>query len=78
MEDCPKQTLPNQTLHRRIEKEFSKCQFLMYKELKASAETVSFSLDVWKAPNRKYILAVICHWTTEDFEDRQLVIHLAI
>jgi hypothetical protein len=65
----------HQTLHRRIEKEFSKCQFLMYKELNASAETVSFSLDVWKAPNRKYILAVICHWTTEDFEDRQLVIH---
>ena len=47
----------------------------MYEELKASAETVSFSLDVWKAPNRKYILAVICHWTTEDFEDRQFVIH---
>jgi hypothetical protein len=47
----------------------------MYEELKASAETVSFSLDVWKAPNKKYILAVICHWTTEDFEDRQFVIH---
>ncbi|EED16503.1 hypothetical protein TSTA_015870 [Talaromyces stipitatus ATCC 10500] len=47
----------------------------MYKELKASAEAVSSSLDVWKAPNKKYILAVICHWATEDFEDRQLVIH---
>jgi len=65
----------HQTLRRRIEKEFSNCQFRMYEELKISAETVSLSLDVWKTPNRKYILAVICHWTTEDFEDRQLVIH---
>ncbi|EED16642.1 hypothetical protein TSTA_017170 [Talaromyces stipitatus ATCC 10500] len=47
----------------------------MYEELKASAETVSFSLDVWKTSNKKYILAVICHWATEDFEDCQLVIH---
>ncbi|EED22676.1 hypothetical protein TSTA_061640 [Talaromyces stipitatus ATCC 10500] len=28
-----------------------------------------------KAPNKKYILTVICHWATEDFEDRQLVIY---
>ncbi|EED22628.1 hypothetical protein TSTA_061190 [Talaromyces stipitatus ATCC 10500] len=46
----------------------------MYEELKASAETVSFFLDVWKTSNKKYIL-VICHLSTEDFEDRQLVIH---
>lgn len=63
------------TLRRRIEQEFSKCQLRIYEELKASAETVSFSLDVWKAPNGKYILAVICHWTTEDFDDRQFVLH---
>jgi hAT family C-terminal dimerisation region len=65
----------HQTLRRRIEQEFSKCQLHMYEQLKNTAESISLSLDVWKAPNGKHILAVICHWTTEDFEDRQLVIH---
>jgi hypothetical protein len=46
----------------------------MYKEFQSSAKTVSFSLDNWKAPNKKYILAVLCHWTIE-FEDCQFVIH---
>jgi hypothetical protein len=47
---------------------------MIYKELESS-ETVSFSLDVWKAPNGKYIFAIIVHWTTEGFEDRQIVLH---
>jgi hypothetical protein len=40
-----------------------------------SSETVLFSLDIWKAPNRKYIFAIIVYWTTEGFEDRQIVLH---
>lgn len=48
---CP--ITSHQTLRWRIEQEFSKCQLRMYEELKASAETVSFSLDVWKTSNKK-------------------------
>jgi len=43
--------------------------------LELSSETVAFSLDVWKAPNGKYIFGIIVHWTTEDFEDRQIVLY---
>ena len=48
---------------------------MIYNELELSAETVSFSLDVQKAPNNKYIFRIIVHQTTKDFEDRQTILH---
>lgn len=71
--ECPIKS--QQVARRRIQDDFNKCQYMIYKELEVSSETVSFSLDVWKAPNGKYIFGIIVHWTTEDFEDRQTVIH---
>ena len=47
---------------------------MIYKKLESS-ETVSFSLDIWKAPNQKYIFTIIIHWTTKSFEDHQIVLH---
>ena len=70
--ECPIKS--KQVARSRIQDEFNKCQYMIYKELESS-KTVSFSLDVWKAPNRKYIFAIIVHWTTEGFEDRQIVLH---
>jgi hypothetical protein len=71
--ECPIKS--QQVARSRIQDDFNKCQYMIYKELEVSSETVSFSLDVWKAPNGKYIFAIIVHWTTEDFEDRQIVLH---
>src|SRR5579871_4152651 len=70
--ECPIKS--RQVAKRRIQDEFNKNQYAVYKELE-DAETVAFSLDVWKAPNGKYIFAIIVHWTTEDFIDRQIVLH---
>jgi hypothetical protein len=70
---CPIKS--QQVARSRIEDEFIRSQYIIYEELELTAETVSFSLDVWKAPNGKYIFAIIVHWTTEDFEDRQVVLH---
>src|SRR6202008_2388359 len=64
--ECPIKS--QQVARSRIQDEFTKCQYTIYKEL-GIAETVSFSLDVWKAPNSKYIFGIIVHWTTKDFED---------
>ena len=63
-----------QVARSRIQDDFNKCQYTIYDEL-GIAETVSFSLDVWKAPNGKYIFAIIVHQTTKGFEDRQIVLH---
>ena len=64
-----------QVARSRIEDEYNRSQYLIYGELDLTAETVSFSLDVWKVPNGKYIFTIIVHWTMEDFEDRQVVLH---
>ena len=70
--ECPIKS--RQAAKRKTQDEFNKNQYAVYKEL-GDAETVAFSLDVWKAPNGKYIFAIIVHWTTKDFIDRQIVLH---
>jgi hypothetical protein len=66
-----------QVVKSRTQEEFNKNQYAVYKEL-GNAETISFSLDVWKTPNGKYIFAIIVHRTTEDFVDRQIVLHFGL
>ena len=58
--ECPIKS--RQVARSRIQDDFNKCQYTIFKEL-GTAETVSFSLDVWKAPNGKYIFGIIVHWT---------------
>src|SRR5947208_16958226 len=70
---CPIRT--QQVAHSRIEDEYNRSQYLIYGKLDLTAETVLFSLDVWKAPNGKYIFTIIVHWTMENFEDRQVMLH---
>jgi len=70
---CP--IASEQVLRSRITDQFNKSQFAIFDELKATAETVSFLLDVWQAPNSTYIFGIIAHWITEDFEERQVVVH---
>lgn len=56
--ECPIKS--RQVARSRIQDDFNKCQYAIYKEL-GIAETVSFSLDVWKALNGKYIFGIIVH-----------------
>jgi hypothetical protein len=58
--ECPIKS--KQVAQNRIQDDFNKCQYIIYKELELSSETVSFSLDIWKAPNRKYIFGIIVYW----------------
>jgi hypothetical protein len=43
-------------------------------ELEHTCISVSFTLDIWTAPNRVPIFAIIAHWMTEDFQDREEVV----
>ena len=57
--ECPIKS--QQVAQSRIQDDFNKCQYAIYNKLELSSKTVSFSLDVWKAPNRKYIFAIIVY-----------------
>ncbi|KAM4055445.1 hypothetical protein HRG_014987 [Hirsutella rhossiliensis] len=43
-------------------------------ELEYNCDTISFTLDIWTAPNRVPIFAIIAHWITPEFEEREEVI----
>ncbi|XP_044723739.1 uncharacterized protein HRG_01635 [Hirsutella rhossiliensis] len=43
-------------------------------ELEYNCATISFTLDIWTAPNRVPIFAIIAHWITPEFEEREEVI----
>ncbi|KAM4054771.1 hypothetical protein HRG_005593 [Hirsutella rhossiliensis] len=39
-------------------------------ELQYNCATISLTLDIWTAPNRVPIFAIITHWITPEFEER--------
>ncbi|KAM4060892.1 hypothetical protein HRG_014364 [Hirsutella rhossiliensis] len=43
-------------------------------ELEYNCATISLTLDIWTAPNRVPIFAIIAHWITPEFEEREEVI----
>jgi hypothetical protein len=43
-------------------------------ELEADCISISFTLDMWTAPNRTPIFAVIGHWISKNFEEREEVL----
>jgi hypothetical protein len=43
-------------------------------ELEYNCISISFTLDMWTAPNRVPIFAIIGHWWTQDFEEREEVL----
>ncbi|XP_044718811.1 uncharacterized protein HRG_07376 [Hirsutella rhossiliensis] len=42
-------------------------------ELEYNCATISFTLDIWTAPNRVPIFAIIAHWITPEFEEREVI-----
>jgi len=43
-------------------------------ELEINCVSISFTLDMWTSPNRTPIFAIIGHWYTPDFEEREDVL----
>ena len=43
-------------------------------ELEVNCVSISFTLDLWTSPNRTPILAIIGHWYTPDFEEKEEVL----
>ena len=46
----------------------------LIRELEINCVSISFTLDIWTSPNRIPIFAIIGHWYTPDFEEREEVL----
>lgn len=62
------------TLRNHIYDDFTVRRQRLRLELHNNCVSISFTLDIWTAPNRVPIFAVIAHWYTESFEEREEVI----
>ena len=62
------------TLRNGIYDDFLYRRLGLVQELEINCETISLTLDMWTAPNRKPIFAIIGHWLTPEFDDREEVL----
>ncbi|KAG4427044.1 hypothetical protein IFR05_017473, partial [Cadophora sp. M221] len=62
------------TLRNHIYDDFLSHKKRLKLELKLNCISISFTLDLWTAPNRVPIFAIIGHWFTKDFEEREEVL----
>jgi hypothetical protein len=63
-----------QTLRNHIFDDFMRRREVLIQELDHNCVSISFTLDLWTAPNRTPIFAIIGHWFTADFEEREEVL----
>jgi len=62
------------TLRNHIYDDFLDRRAKLKYELDINCISISFTLDMWTSPNRKPILAIIGHWMTPEFEEREEVL----
>lgn len=62
------------TLRNHIYVDFMERREKLKIELEYNCATISFTLDIWTAPNRVPIFAIIAHWITPEFDEREEVI----
>ncbi|KJZ69051.1 hypothetical protein HIM_11562 [Hirsutella minnesotensis 3608] len=62
------------TLRNHIHTDFVERREKLKIEFEYNCSTISFTLDIWTAPNRVPIFAIIAHWITPEFEEREEVI----
>ncbi|OAQ58956.1 hypothetical protein VFPPC_11895 [Pochonia chlamydosporia 170] len=62
------------TLRNHIHIDFIERREKLKIELEYNCATISFTLDIWTAPNRVPIFAIIAHWITPEFDEREEVI----
>ena len=61
------------TLRNHIYDDFATRRAILKLELEVDCISISFTLDMWTAPNRTPIFAIIGHWWTADFQEREEV-----
>jgi hypothetical protein len=62
------------TLRNHIFDDFLLRRLGLAQELEIDCTTISLTLDMWTAPNRKPIFAIIGHWVTPTFDEREEVL----
>jgi hAT family protein len=62
------------TLRNHIFDDFVLRRLSLKQELDIDCTTISLTLDMWTAPNRKPIFAIIGHWITPSFDEREEVL----
>jgi hypothetical protein len=62
------------TLRNDIYEDFTIRREALKTELRLNCVAISFTLDMWTSPNRIPIFAVIGHWVTQNFEEREEVL----
>ena len=62
------------TLRNHIFDDFLLRRLSLKQELDIDCTTISLTLDMWTAPNRKPIFAIIGHWITPSFDEREEVL----
>ena len=59
------------TLRNHIYDDFLVRRYKLRYDLDINCVSISFTLDMWTSPNRKPIFAIIGHWYTLDFDERE-------
>ena len=62
------------TLRNHIYDDFIERRAKLKYALDINCISISFTLDMWTSPNRKPIFAIIGHWITPEFEEREEVL----
>ena len=62
------------TLRNHIYDDFIEQRAKLKYKLDINCISISFTLDMWTSPNRKPIFAIIGHWITPEFEEREEVL----
>lgn len=62
------------TLRNDIYEDFLHRRSNLTRELETDCESISLTLDMWTAPNRKPIFAIIGHWLMPGFDEREEVL----
>jgi hypothetical protein len=62
------------TLRNHIYEDFATRRAALRLELEHDCISISFTLDMWTAPNRTPIFAIIGHWWSADFQEREEVL----
>ncbi len=64
----------SETLRNHIYDDFILRRDKLKYDLEVNCVSISFTLDMWTSPSRKPIFAIIGHWFTPDFEEKEEVL----
>jgi len=60
--------MSEKTIRSDIKKYFETAKATIKKHLSLARSRIHISYDLWTSPNHKAMMAIVAHWTTEDYE----------